>query len=146
MSSRRKTNQNPDLPATDSGPKPGDFPLGSARSRAAARSALDNYAAEQRKIEEGEFGKLTPFEAAVSEGCTGYKKRIAVGVAQMAQERAKVFGLSLPTPDEIRHGRALAKEIDRMTDGEGLSLSNSAPAEWVRLRAIAEENLRRNCR
>jgi len=142
MSNRMNRNQNPDLPATVSGPKPGDFPPGSTKSRAAARMVIDNHTAEQRRIEEAEFGNLTPFEIAMSEGCTGYKKRMAVGLAQMMVERAKVFQFSLPTPDEIRHGRALAREVDRMTDGTDSSLSSSNPAEWNRLRAIAEESLK----
>ncbi len=36
----KKTEQQPE-PATVSGPNPGDFPLGSLQSRAAARSALE---------------------------------------------------------------------------------------------------------
>jgi hypothetical protein len=35
------------LPATHSGPKPGDFPIGSLQSRAAARSMLDSTPARQ---------------------------------------------------------------------------------------------------
>src|SRR5208337_3977854 len=35
------------LPATHSGPKPGDFPIGSLQSRAAARSMLDTMPARQ---------------------------------------------------------------------------------------------------
>jgi hypothetical protein len=146
VSNRRKTKQNPHLPATVPGPKPGDFPAGSVRSRAAARAIIDTHAAEQRKIEEAEFSNLTPLEAAFCEGRTGLKKLVALGIAQMLEERARIFQLSLPTPDEIRHGRALAKEIERMTDGEGLSLCNSNPAEWNRLRAIAEENLKAKAR
>lgn len=145
MSNREKKGSDIDFTAaTVSGPKPGDFSLGSVKSRAAARATVGRLAAAQKEIEAAEYGNLTPLEAAMSEGCTGYKKRMAVGLAQMMVERAKVFQFSPPTPDEIRHGRALAKEIDRMTDGDGLSLSNSAPAEWVRLRAIAEENLKGN--
>ena len=34
------------LPATDSGPKPGDFPVGSLESRAAARSLLERHEEE----------------------------------------------------------------------------------------------------
>jgi hypothetical protein len=36
------------LPATDSGPKPGDFPLGSPQSRAAARMLMERVADEER--------------------------------------------------------------------------------------------------
>ena len=36
-----KQGQRPCLPATDSGPNPGDFPIGSLQSRAAARAMLE---------------------------------------------------------------------------------------------------------
>jgi hypothetical protein len=39
------------LPATNSGPRPGDFPLGSAKSRAAARALLRNQQASKPRIE-----------------------------------------------------------------------------------------------
>jgi hypothetical protein len=39
------------LPATNSGPRPGDFPLGSAESRAAARALLWNQQASKPRIE-----------------------------------------------------------------------------------------------
>lgn len=142
MSNRRKINHNPNLPATVSGPKPGDFPLGSAKSRAAARAIIDNHTAEQRKIEAAEFGDLTPLAIALSEGQSGYQKRLAVGVAQMMEERAKVFKFSWPPPDEIRHKFAVAREIDRLADGHGRFLQANDRAEWDRLRAIAEENLK----
>ena len=39
------------LPATNAGPRPGDFPLGSAKSRAAARALLRNQQASKPRIE-----------------------------------------------------------------------------------------------
>jgi len=39
------------LPATNSGPRPGDFPLNSAKSRAAARALLTNQQASKPRIE-----------------------------------------------------------------------------------------------
>ena len=39
------------LPATNSGPRPGDFPLGSAKSRAAARALLRNQKSSKPRIE-----------------------------------------------------------------------------------------------
>jgi hypothetical protein len=46
-----KDTTSPVLPATNLGPKPGDFPLGSAKSRAAARALLRNQQASKPRIE-----------------------------------------------------------------------------------------------
>jgi len=43
----RKREERTQIPATDSGPKPGDFPLGSLESRAAVRAILNRRAAQQ---------------------------------------------------------------------------------------------------
>ena len=40
----------PALPATDSGPKPGDFPIGSIESRAFARAMCDQKKSAREKI------------------------------------------------------------------------------------------------
>ena len=50
-----KPRKEPLLPATDSGPKPGDFPVGSLESRAAARTMLERQdeAIEMRIIDLG---------------------------------------------------------------------------------------------
>lgn len=142
MSNRQKKHQAHGSPiATNSGPKPGDFPLGSAKSRAAARAAVDRFAAEQRQIEQAEYGNLTPLEIVMSEGYSGYQKQIAVGVAQMMEEKARIFQFSWPPLEEIRYKFALAREIDRLADGQGRFLQNNDPEEYGRLKAIAEKNL-----
>ena len=57
MWTRRKE---PPLPATDSGPKPGDFPLGSPQSRAAARMKLEAQEEPVMKIEVRTIGNKAP--------------------------------------------------------------------------------------
>lgn len=111
--------------ATTSSAKLSDFPIGSVKSRAAARAIVDCHAAEQRRIDEAEYGNLTPFEVALSEVWTGEQRLLAIRVAQMMEERARIFELSLPTPAEIRYGRAVAAEIDRI-NGEDSSLQTIA--------------------
>jgi hypothetical protein len=60
----------------------------------------------------------------------------------MAQSRAEEFGFELPTAEEMRHNRTVSDMIDEMTNGQSLHLVTSNPAEWNRLRAIAEEKLK----
>jgi hypothetical protein len=130
------------IPATFSGPKPGDFAAGSLRSRAAARAIVANYVDEQRREEQSELANLTEFERVLIEDCDDAALRIQmIHLAHAIEERARIFNLTLPTCEEIRHNRAVAAQIDRMTNGTGHSLQLSNPAEWNRLRAIAEENL-----
>lgn len=130
------------LPATESAPKPGDFPIGSAKSRAAARAVLDQRTAENRASEELHNSRLTEFQKAIADNFTGLKRRIAIGLAAVAEERARIFQSPLPRPDEIRRQFALARELDRMTDGDAGHLRDRDPKEWERLAAIAEQNLR----
>lgn len=143
MSNSTKKFSNTDsLAATDPGPKPGDFPLGSAKSRAAARAVLDRRAAQERKAEKLRDSKLTPFQIAMVGDYTGSKKRVAIGLAAAAEERARIFQFDLPAPDEIRRQFAIAKEIDRMTGGDGGRLRDRDPKQWERLAEIASQNLR----
>jgi hypothetical protein len=141
MNKYRKNAEHPAVP-TATAPTPGDFPVGSARSRAAARAILEKRAVEERKIEKAQFAKLTPFQAAWAEGYTGPKKYIAAGLAAAVEERGRVFGFALLTAEEIRHKRAVAAEIDRISNRRGFWLSMYDTPEWERLASIAEQNLR----
>lgn len=132
------------MPATESVPKPGDFPIGSAKSRAAARAILDHRVADDRAAEELENSRLTEFQKAMSANFTGLKRRVATGLAAVAEERARIFQTPLPSPEEIQRKFAIAREVMRMTDGNARRLRESDPAEWERLAAIAEQNLRLN--
>jgi hypothetical protein len=132
-------------PATYLGPRPGDFPLRSLQSRAAARAILMDYAEAQRRSVEGQLENLTPCEQALIEDVDKPEVRIlTVQLYRIAKERARIYEMDffLNTPEKIRYPRAVRKEIARMTDGAGSALENSNPTEWNRLKAIAEENLR----
>lgn len=129
--------------------KPGDFPVGSVQSRAAARAMVAAYAEKQRDEEEAELAKLTPVERACVQAINEDIDKLPVRIFMirlhlLARERSVAYEISLPsvTPDEIRHNRAVFKEIDRMTDGEASSIQSSDSVEWNRLKIMAEEKLR----
>jgi hypothetical protein len=149
MSNRQKAHRDPYfVPATYLGAKPGDFPVGSLQSRAAARAILTAYAEAQRAEEDAQLADLTPSEQlsirALMEDVDEPRVRILmIRLYRVARETAKVYEQNLPlvTPEQIRHKRAIFKEIDRMTGGRASSLHMSNSIEWNRLQAIAEENL-----
>ena len=108
---------------------------------------IDGDAEQQRLTEEDILGNLTPVEQALIEASEERGVQIyIIRLFRNAQERAKVYGNSLPplTPEGIRHTRAVHKEIDRMIGGEGRSLEMRDSIEWNRLKVVAEENLRAN--
>jgi hypothetical protein len=143
MANRLKLNQDPSsVPATVSGPKPGDFPLGSIRSRAAARALLANYAAEQAQDQATEFANLTPYERAIVENEDPEIVHALLGLARMAELRAEAFRFSLETPEEIRHLKRVAKLANEMTEGKYREISLADPAEGKRIRDLAEEKFR----
>jgi len=124
---------------------PGDYPIGSIKSRAAARAVLSAYEKEQREVEEAEIASLHPSGQAFLEGFDSPQVRSwIIRLLRHAQESEKVYGKALPwpTPEEIRHNRAVFNEINRITRGEALSLQLRSSVEWNRWKAIAEENLR----
>jgi hypothetical protein len=137
------------VPATYRGPMPGDYPVGSVESRAAARAILMACAEEQREQEEAALVDLTPSEqASIRAEIEDVDKPLVriwmIYFFRMSRERAKVYEMDLPlhTPEEIRHNRAVFKEIDRMTGGQASSLRDGDHAEWNRWKAIVEEELR----
>jgi hypothetical protein len=133
------------VPATYQGPWPGDFPIGSVQSRAAARAILNAHAEELRKEEDINLAKLNPSGQAMIEDVDdpGVRKWIIL-LLLAAQESEKAYGMPLPwpTPEKIRHNRAVFKEVNRMTGGRASSIHMNNSIEWNRLRAVAEENLR----
>jgi hypothetical protein len=104
------------VPAANSGPKPWDFALGSIKSRAAARAILAADADAQIKSGVEQLGKLTSTEEALIEDLPNDNVKILmIRLFRIAQERARVFGQSLPvpTPEELRHGRSVLKKSIR---------------------------------
>src|SRR5713226_6663474 len=110
------------VPATVLGPKPGDFPVGSIQSRAAARALLANHAAEQAQDRATELAGLTPYARAMIEDVDPEIVHTVIGLSQQAEERAEMFGLRLETPEEIRHLKKVAKLAGEMT---GMTLSQN---------------------
>jgi hypothetical protein len=126
------------------GPRPGDYELGSLESRAAARMMVDSYADERAEDEKAELGKLSIHEEALVEGCADPLVRCyMVRLTRRAEKRARIYEQPLPkvTPDDIRHNRAVHKEIDRLTGGESSTLYANDSGQWNRLKVIAEQNL-----
>jgi hypothetical protein len=123
--------------------RPGDFPLGSIQSRAAARALI--AATENQQHNLAKLGNLTDDEQVAIEVVDNPRvAELMVRLIRVAGERAVVYGkpLNFPTPEAIRHRRAIIKEINRMTGGQALSLEMRDHVEWNRLTAVAEENLR----
>jgi hypothetical protein len=100
----RKNNDLAGLLATESSPRPGDFETGSLKSRAAARTLI-------RKKQAAQLENLTPYQAAMAEGLPEGQKDMMAKLALIAEERARIFGLQLPTPDEIRQIKLAAAQI-----------------------------------
>jgi hypothetical protein len=84
---------------------------------------------------------LNEWERALVGEEEGQKGQIMIGVARMMQERAKFYDLKLPTPQEMRHNKAVAALINEVTGGQSDKLSLSNPAEWNRLKVQIEELL-----
>jgi hypothetical protein len=143
MANRLKLNQNPtSIPATVSGLRPGDFLLGSVQSRAAARALLANLTAEQAQDDSAAFANLTEYEMAIAEGEDPELVPTLIRLARTVEERAKVFGFSLPTPEQIRRDKAIARIANEITDGQHLQISLADPSEGKRIRDLAEEKLK----
>jgi hypothetical protein len=97
--------------AAASGPRPGDFPLGSVESRAAARFAVSGFPNEQAAKEVSEFGTLSPEEEALVEGTVdSLTRRYLILLYRHALKVDEVYGLpscSL-TPAQIRQNLEIA--------------------------------------
>jgi hypothetical protein len=143
MANRLKLNQiSTSLPATVSGSGVCDFPVGSVKSRAAVRGLLDSRAAEVRQAEAAELGTLTAYEEAMAQGVDPESVLWTVRLARIAEERARIYGTKLLTPEEIRHAKKIAKIADEITGGRFNEICNSDAQEEKRIRALAEEKLK----
>jgi hypothetical protein len=130
------------VPATVLGPKPGDFPVGSVLSRAAARGLLANHAAEQAQDDATEFANLTLHEIAIAQDVDPNVARWVIRLARSAEERAEVFGMPLETNEKIRHLEEVAKLAGEISGGHYSHMIMSNPDEAKRIRQLAEEKLK----
>lgn len=128
--------------ATVLGPKPGDFPVGSILSRAAARGLLANHAAEQAQDEAAEFANLTLHEIAMAQGADPNVARWMIRLVRIAEERAEVFGMPLKTTEKIRHLEEVAKLACEISGGQYSHMIMSNPDEAKRIRQLAEDKLK----
>jgi hypothetical protein len=130
------------VPATLPGVKPGDFPIGSIQSRAAARTVLANHAAEKAQDEAIDLADLTPYERAIAEGEDPELIPTLIALARTVELRAQVFGLPLDEPEKIRHNKRVAKLANELSDGSYGEIITSNPSEAKRFRDLAEEQLK----
>jgi hypothetical protein len=86
---------------------------------------------------------MTPLELAMAEGEDGRINRVAYGAACAIEESARVFGTELPTAQEYRRSRRVAKVADEITNGRFAHMSLTNGVEEKRIRQAAEEIVRR---
>jgi hypothetical protein len=86
------------------GPRPGDFPLGSVESRAAARATQVALRLASRQAMEAHFRNLTPLEKAMIEGIDdpNVQAIIVRVIREVILPRHEMFGVPLPTFEENR--------------------------------------------
>jgi len=86
---------------------------------------------------------LTPFQVAMAEDEDGRIGRVAYGCACALEESARHFGISLPTPEEIRHSREVARIADEITGGRFHEMCFTDGPEEKRIRQLAEQKVKR---
>jgi hypothetical protein len=73
---------------------------------------------------------LNEWERALVGNDNGETAQIKIGLGRVVQSRADLYGYKLPSPQELRHNRAIANLIDGLTEGQGSELRHSNPSEW----------------
>jgi hypothetical protein len=129
------------------GPRPGEFPLGSAESRAAARAVLLAFDIEAQEQQAAFFRNLTPLEqefAGLSEEFEVQKQLVRI-VRETIIPRHEYYGTWLPTVEEARHNRQVAEEIGKIRK-ERAALGDTAFLDVMALREMAEDRLRHGSR
>jgi len=98
--------------------RPGDFPVGSLRSRAAARALISGYVQDERDAEEAILREFDAAEqasvrAVIEDQAASSVRLIMLRLMRVALERSRVYEqpLNLPTPEKIRESRRLEKDM-----------------------------------
>ncbi len=135
------------VPRTFVGPKPGDFPLGSLHSRAAARAIVAEYLDVDREKEDAALAGLTPAAQACIEGQVvdnALVRRWMIYLARFAEERARVCELESPffPLKGKRRAQEVAEEINQMNGARGSILRDGNHDNWTKLKAISGQNFR----
>jgi hypothetical protein len=86
-----------------------------------------------------ETAALTPFEVAMIADEEGQMRRVAYGCACAMEASAEAFGISLPTSDEVRQLRSIAKLADEMTGGHFHQICMNDAQEEKRIRQLATD-------
>jgi hypothetical protein len=86
--------------------------------------------------------KMTPFQVAVAENENGQIDRFAYRGAVLLEEIQKNWGTSLPSAEEYRHLRKVAKVADKITGGRFGHICFTDGAEEQRIRRLADEMVR----
>lgn len=86
---------------------------------------------------------LTPFEVAMAEDKDGNINHVGYQMACAIEASAECYGFPLPTPEEIRHQRRVAQVADQITGGDFHRICFADGAEEKRVRALAEQIVRR---
>jgi hypothetical protein len=130
------------------GPRPGDYPLGSPESRAAARAVLSAQDLQAQEQDEALRRNLTPLEEAFMESSSDPTAPPSPTLAMLCEAiemKARTFGMSPITPEQVRHRGRVSNEVakieqERAVQGDTAFLSKNALWE------MAEERLRRERR
>jgi hypothetical protein len=111
-------------------------------------SAEERYALAVEQAIKVNKESLTPFEAAMTEDeegqmLQGNMFRVAYGGACAMQESAKNFDVQLPTPEEIRFRRKVAKFADEIAEGRFHEICMADGLEGNRIRRLAAKKVKR---
>ena len=129
------------------GPRPGDYPLGSLESRAAARAVLSaqDLQAQQDDALRRNLGPLEEAFMEISSDPTAPPSPALAMLCEAIEMKTRMFGMSPITPEYVRHKGRVLKEVakiqqERAAQGDTAFLNEEA------LREMAEERLRREHR
>jgi hypothetical protein len=89
-----------------------------------------------------ETAALTPFEVAMIADEEGQMRRVAYGCACAMEAGAAAFGISLPTPNEVRHLRRVAEVADEITGGRFHQICMNDAREEKRIRQLVDQKVR----
>jgi len=130
--------------ATGGAARPGDLPLESWESRAAARAAQLARDLELQEQRAALFKNLTPLEQAFLERGNGPVKPSSAlhMICDQIIKKCKMFGWPLLTPEEVRHKRQVLKEVAKI-EGEREAQGDTAFWNKEALWEMAEDRLRR---
>jgi hypothetical protein len=99
------------------GPRPGDFPLGSLESRAAARAVQLARELEIQERQAAQLQNLTPLEQEISEASDDPEvQALMVRLFRYTViPRYEIYGMQLPTAEELRQLRKDSSARNRQT-------------------------------